>query len=310
MSKLNVVKTYQLFLNTRSADSGTSNNCTFIVNPPISVSHTNNRFQLGIKFVELPYTFNQLNSDWVTLSIIYNGTPKTLTLSVGNYNINDLITELITQIIASGLGLLSTNFSFIYSQPKAKVSFAMVGTGANVMTFNFGSNMVLGSMFGCPSNISFTTTAVVSPNKIDVNPVSSVFIRSNSIKTATAFEAINTLYKTTNIFAKIPINTLPNSIIYFRNDFPCELITNQTIDTINLFLTDNLSNNVLDLSGVNYGLMILIEEIEGMDFQESDRVITRNTLEPMVSERDKILNELIQKKLELTKQLKNKNVSG
>jgi len=256
-----IIKTYQLFLNTRSADQGTSSNCTFVINPPITVSHSNNRFMMGVKMCELPYSFNQLNSDWTTLTINYAGTPKTLTLTVGNYNALQLATELITQIVASGLGLLSTNFNITYDSTRGKFSFQMVSTGANVMTLNFASNVVLGTMFGCPTNISFTTTAVISTNKINVNPVTSVFIRSNSIKTGAAFEAINAPYKTSNIIAKIPVPLLPNSIIYFRNDFSTELITNQSIDTLNLYLTDNLSNNTLDLGGVNYGLMVILEEV-------------------------------------------------
>ena len=72
---------------------------------------------------------------------------------------------------------------------------------------------------------------------------------------------INTTFKASNILAKIPVPLLPNSIIYFRNDFSTELIANQSIDTINLFVTDNLSNNTLDMSGVNYGVMLIVEEV-------------------------------------------------
>lgn len=301
-----IIKTYQLFLNTRSADVGTSSNCTFVINPPIVVSHSNNRFMMGVKMCELPYCFNQLNSDWVTLTINYAGSPRTLTLTTGNYNALQLVTEMITQIVASGLGLLSTNFNIVYDSTRGRYSFQMVGTGSNVMTLNFASNVVLGTMFGCPGNISFTTTAVISPNKINVNPVTSVFIRSNSIKTGAAFEAINAPYKTSNILAKIPVPLLPNSIIYFRNDFSTELITNQSIDTLNLYLTDNLSNNILDLSGVNYGLMIIIEEIISPDMlqQETDKPITANPTESLLTQRDTLLNELMAKKLKLVQQVK------
>jgi hypothetical protein len=303
-----IIKTYQLFLNTRSADQGTSSNCTFVINPPITVSHSNNRFMMGVKMCELPYSFNQLNSEWVNLSIGYTGqADRTITLVQGNYNALQLATELITQIVASGLGLLSTNFNITYDSTRGKFSFQMVGTGANVMTLRFGSNVVLGTMFGCPANIGFTTTAVISANKINVNPVSSVFIRSNSIKTGAAFEAINAPYKTSNILAKIPVPLLPNSIIYFRNDFSTELITNQSIDTLNLYLTDNLSNNTLDLGGVNYGLMIILEEIISPDMlqQDTDKLTAVNPTESLISQRDTLLNELMAKKLKLTSEMKN-----
>ena len=143
---------------------------------------------MGVKMAEIPYSFNQLNSEWVTLTISYNGTPRTITMTQGNYNANQLATEIITQIVASGLGLLSTNFNITYDATRAKYSFQMVGTGANPMVLNFASNNVLGTMFGMPTNLTFTTTAVISTNKINVNPVTAIYIRSNTIKTAATYE--------------------------------------------------------------------------------------------------------------------------
>lgn len=304
---MDIIKSYNLFLNTRSADSGSSSNCTFNITPPITVSNVNNRFMMGVKMAEVPYSFNQLNSDWVTLTISYNGTPKTLTFTQGNYNAPNLAVELITQIVLSGLGLLSTNFNIVYDPTRAKFSFEMVGTGANPMVLNFQNNVVLGTMFGSSTPLTFTTTAVYSPNKINVNPITSIFIRSNSITTSTSYEQVNTPFKVSNILAKIPVPLLPNSIIYFRNDFSTELITNMTISNLNLFVTDNLSNNVLDLSGVNYGLQIVIDEIVNPDLfkQETDKISTANPTESLVSQRDQILNELMAKKMKLSTQLKN-----
>lgn len=300
---MDVIKTYQLYLNTKSADQGSSSNCTFIINPPLVVSHTNNRFLMGVKMAEIPYSFNQLNSEWVILTISYNGTPKTITMTQGNYNSNQLSTEIITQIVASGLGLLSTNFNITYDATRAKYSFQMVGTGANLMVLNFASNSVLGTMFGMPTNLTFTTTAVVSTNKINVNPVTSIFIRSTTIKTSSTYEEINTPFKASNILAKIPVPLLPNSIIYFRNDFSTELISNQTIDTINLFVTDNLSNNTLDMSGVNYGIMLIVEEIILPEGQESDKALAVGANDSLSSQRDILLNELMTKKIRLQSEL-------
>jgi hypothetical protein len=264
---------------------------------------------MGVKMAEIGYSFNQLNSDWVTLTISYNGTPKTLTFTIGNYNAPQLATELITQIVASGLGLLSTNFNIVYDSTRAKFSFQMVGTGSNPMVLNFQNNVVLGTMFGGSTTtpLTFTTTAVYSPNKINVNPITSIFIRSNSITTSTSYEQVNTPFKVSNILAKIPVPLLPNSIIYFRNDFSTELITNMTISNLNLFVSDNLSNNVLDLSGVNYGLQIVIDEIVNPDLfkQPTDKISTANPTESLVSQRDQILNELMAKKMKLATQVKN-----
>ena len=58
---MEIIKSYTLYFNTREANVGTSNNCTFIFTTPIVLTNTNNRFLISTPMIELPYSFSQVN---------------------------------------------------------------------------------------------------------------------------------------------------------------------------------------------------------------------------------------------------------
>ena len=68
-------------------------------------------------------------------------------------------------------------------------------------------------------------------------------------------------FQNSDIVCKIPVNTLPNSIIYTRSDQKA-IISNKEIGELNLYVSDNLSPTFsLDLQGLNYGIYFLFEEV-------------------------------------------------
>ena len=99
---MEVVKSYYLYLNTREANTGTSNNCTWRFTTPIVLTNTNNRFLISTPMVELPYSFSQVNTTNWNLPYTYvdtNGSghsfsSTTMNIPEGNYNINQLQTQL------------------------------------------------------------------------------------------------------------------------------------------------------------------------------------------------------------------------
>jgi hypothetical protein len=57
------------------------------------------------------------------------------------------------------------------------------------------------------------------------------------------------------------------------------------------------------MSGVNYGVMIIVEEIIAAEPQETDKAIAIGPSDSLISQRDTILNELMAKKLRLQGEL-------
>ena len=323
---MEIIKSYTLYFNTREANVGNSNNCTFIFTTPIVLTNTNNRFLISTPMIELPYSFSQVNDTNQNLPYTYvdtNGAghsfaSTTMNIPAGNYNINQLLTQLVTSLIAdigsrAGSPLTTTNFSFIYNAQTGKVSYLMIPSGSfNItITFNFVTSYVLGLMLGFPqaaASISAVTT-ITSPNKVQVNPITSVYIRSETLKFQSNYEAIVQTYQNSDILAKIPITTLPNSIIYYRNDSK-SLITNKFISEFNLYVSDNLSTLYqLNMQGVNYGITIVLDEVQIQTFNSyQDQLTLGKTSVPkqLIEKRDELLSDLIKRKQDLEDVIKSR----
>ena len=323
---MEIVKSYTLYLNTREANYGSSNNCTFIFTTPIVLTNTNNRFLISCPMVELPYSFSQVNTTNYTLPYFYtdsngiNFNSTDMNIPEGNYNINALLAQLITSLIQNiqahgGPVLTTANFTFLYNSQTGSVSLVMSNSYNIYITLKFSQAVVLGIMFGwTPTDIVINTTSTkISPNKVMVNPITSVYIRSDTLKFQSNYEAIVQTYQNSDILAKIPVTTLPNSIIYYRNDIK-NMISNKFLADLNLYVSDNLSVLYqLDMQGVNYGIMITIDEVQMKPtnaFQDILHTGVVVTPKDLIQQRDDILHELIAQKEKLEKEIeeqKNQN---
>ena len=346
-TSLDVIKSYSLYLNTREADYGDSNNCTFIFTTPLVLTNTNNRFRVSTPMVEMPYSFSQVNSNNNVVPFQYTDfapTPRTninlsITIPQGNYNILQLINIFIDLVVAAinanaaitgGANpnvVTKNNFSIIYNQNTGDTSWKIIYTSNFTygwyLQFNFQIAYVIGSMFGWARNdtpIITNTAYVTTPNKVMVNPITSVYIRSESLKfesnyealvrniTAAGYNGVNPInnFQNSDILQKIPITTLPNSIIYYRSDTK-SIITNKELGELNLYVSDNLSPTFnLDLQGLNYGIFVLIEEVQLPQtnaYQDKIEVQPLSLNKGLMEERQKLVDLLVIEKEKLEKDI-------
>jgi len=320
---MEIIKTYSLFFNTRQATYGNANNCTFTFTTPLVLTNTMNRFIISTPMIELPYSFSQVNS---TNNVLYyryvdnNGGGHTINTSVviptGNYNILNLniqiIASLVSSLAANGIALTTNKFTFTYNSNTGLNTLVMSGLAFTAtVTLKFSQSYVLGIMMGFPqSDYSFgTALSVTSPNKVFCNPITAVYLRSETLKFQQNYEAIVDKYTNSDVLAKIPVTTLPNSIIYFRTQDKY-LISNKFIPEINLYLSDNLSTTyTLDMQGLNYGINILIEEVQIKEFNSyKDKLDFGEIQMPkeLVQKRDNLLTDLIKRKQDLEQEIKNR----
>ena len=335
---MEVIKSYNLYLNTREADYGDSNNCTFIFTTPIVLTNTNNRFRVSTPMIEMPYSFSQLNTTNYRLPFFYSDNNvtninPTIQFPEGNFNITQLISTiiglLVTSINANG-GVLCTaaNFSIVYNPVTSEITWQFVNTPTTFrsITFDFNTAFVIGPMFGYPPGSTPVMENVVphtSPNKVMVNPITSIYIRSESLKFESNYEALvrkkpsanhNSSsrignYQNSDILQKIPVVSLPNSIIYFRSDVK-SIITNKELGELNLYVSDNISTTyTLDLQGVNYGINVLIEEVQLLSnnaYKDRIEYLPPAVDKNLLKEREMLLQSLVNDKLRLENELKEK----
>lgn len=323
MSGYEIIKSYTLYLNTREANTGNSDNCTFLFTTPIVLTNTNNRFLISTPMIELPYSFSQVNTTNYNLPYTYTDTnggghffsSTSMNIPEGNYNINALQTQMVTSLLADILlhlptsTLSSANFVFTYNAQTGATTMSMTGLAYTVsITLKFSVSYVLGIMNGYPqADQTFgTASTIVSPNKVMVNPITSVYIRSDSLKFQNNYEAIVQKYQNSDVVAKIPVTTLPNSIIYYRNDAK-SMISNKFIPSLNLYVSDNLSTSyTLDMQGVNYGITIHLDEVQLKPTNAYQDTLGHPVLtvpKSLIQERDKLLEDLLAQREQLEKEI-------
>lgn len=314
-------------MNSREAtyqSSGNSNNITFNINPAITLSNNKNRFLVCCETCELPYSFNQINSVYNTLHYTFNNTvgsdtyDSVLVIPVGNYNVNNLISTFISLLVSDVqlkrplLGFNALFLVIVYNPNTSLISFKVDGLPTVSFTLKFSLNYVLSVCFGFPQiDKTFNTAGLISTNKINVNPVSAVYLRSDTLKFSTSFEAIVSPYQQADVLVKIPVPTLPNTIIHYRGDQK-QMLSNVEISSLNFYWTDNLDVNFnpIDLRGLNYGLYLTFSEVqirpnnEGLDKLTAEGVGVPKSL---VEERDKLLDDLLKTKNKLEKELAEAN---
>lgn len=314
---MEIIKTYSLYLNSRQATLGDSNNCTFILNPALTLTNISNRFIITAEMVEIPYSFNQINNNYNTLYYSFTDGTGTVNSNIvfpeGNYNVNQLITTFISLLITDitiyrpAINLTTSNFNIYYNPSTSKITFSIINKTLSI-TLNFSTNEILGICFGFPKTDQTFSNIIIlnSINKVNVNPITSIYLRSENIKFSTSYEAVVQPYNISDIVAKIPVQTLPNSILYFRGDQK-QMINNLELSSINLYWSDNLSPSYsLDLKGLNYGIYFTISEVQIKNNNSFlDKIDNKGVNVPneLYEEREKILLDLIKEKQKLENEI-------
>jgi hypothetical protein len=250
---------------------------------PIQLQNPNNRLTLRVGSAEIPYVFKLLNStnNVITYSITRGSTfSGTFTVAPGNYSILTLLSEFKAKLFASISALTSWDgsalASFVYNRSTGKVSLSVVGTDSTATTITIGAaSPVFLRCLGFSSAFSFgyTTpsvrTTAESTQNVNVSQNTSVYIRSATLSQSHSYEALNGPNSLTDVIAKVPINSQPQSYLLWTNMVDLENeINNRLVDSINLYLGDAQSPE-LDLGGLDWTCRLTIKEW-GMTGKESD----------------------------------------
>jgi hypothetical protein len=306
-----ILKTYNLFLDTRNRDSGTHSDATFNLVKPLTLSTKGSSyFRIKLISAVIPFSFTQINSSNNIVNITINSVPNTLTIPYGNYNIINLLAEIKKQLLV----LLPTNtFGFTYSNSTNKVSMiVLTGSAVAIEIFDSGKVNSLTLMLGFTSTFNFSNViTATSQQNVNVSPAKSLFIRSATLLQSQNYESIITKNNFSDIIGQVQIYNGSQSFLNFydANNFYSRL-NNVAIDNINLYITDATNDNEIINLMLDSSYCLEIQEI----LQPS--LVNSNGIQPSQEEllRDEVKNvgtEIMKKKSELLNELerkKNKNV--
>jgi hypothetical protein len=214
--------------------------------------------------------------------------PRTVTIRNGNYTISTLITTIqqgiLGDLITNYPAYSNPSFTWTYNRDTLHIQFVLTGTDGIPTTFYFmpssvidgglAFNMGITSLlnFGYnatnvsqPTQIENNVTLVggISQSAINVAPITSVLIRSNTLKQNRSFEFVAVTDDVSDILVRVPVQTVGTTFIQFSNEAKiANRIKNDFIDTINLYLTDNRSYDPISLAGLPWMCVLEILEIE------------------------------------------------
>lgn len=268
---MSVINTYNLFLDSGQRDTsstGTPASFSLFLSKPISKTVKSSMFRVKIIQACIPFSFTEINNSNNLISYSFNGTPYTFTIPVGSYNINSLLL-LIRQYLEASHSIL-LDFTFNSSTNLATLAFSAGNTGTLDIVINTsGANEPVMRQLG------FTNTTVVfsfvfgNPNliatsnqSVNVSPSKNIYIRSNNLLQPNSQEAIVTKCRPSNILGIVPINVSFGNYINFYNTQTFGVdIGNETIDLIDVYLSDSNNSDVIVGLLLNWTITIQIEEV-------------------------------------------------
>lgn len=269
------VNRFHIYTSSAKKQQGTIEDYSFTLRRPMLLTNPHHYFKLIVKECTIPYTFQQVSNHFNSFkySITRGATTYTdriFTIPNGNYTILSLITALITAWntdINSIFPGYVPGFLFTYDRNTMFVSFTFTTDATNTSFTIQPLQDQISTMLGVVNNTTFNNvgsaiTIGISTQPVNVNPITSIYVRSASLKqNYRSTENIVDSDDISDILCQIPILNQPTSWIQYLNDLQIEnQLINDTINTINLYLTDNRSYS-LDLRGIDWSCLITILEI-------------------------------------------------
>lgn len=201
--------------------------------------------QVSIANAQIPYSFYNINVYNNVLAIDYNGTPYTLTLTRGNYNATNLITELTTQFLNNGITVIIT-ISSITGTIQITVS------SGTLQILSSGSTIykVLGLEIGTNYTAPFTAL-------YPLNLLGTLRLRICSYELVT-YNLDSSNMTSLNCLASIPIEASTFGIILYDNITNIKTrLNNPQLDGFDILILDDDSNPV-NFNNVPWCISVLI----------------------------------------------------
>jgi len=298
------INRYHLYLSSSKRQAGSIEDYNIALKRPIILKNPHHYFKVIVKQATIPYTFQQINNNYnkFNYSLLRNGfqhPQRQVSLDNGNYTITSLLKQLslkLTEDISSYVVGYVPEFNFTYDRNSMFCTFSLKNDNLSSNTITiFPLTDQINTMVGIVNQCSFgntgsTTFNCLSTQPVNVSPITSIFIRSDTLKQSSlSTENIVNRDDQSDILLQIPILNQPTSWIQYENELNIEnQVVNSIINDVNLYLSDNRTYS-LDLRGIDWSCVMTVIEYEGieeMHFKEN-----RNVFKNGIQGINDILNE-------------------
>jgi len=207
---------------------------------------------------QIPVSFYIIDETNNILNYTDNSVNKTIELTEGNYNGNQMVTALNTGFTVNGSPVTS------FLAPQSGILYFFI-TGGNSITLL--STSTAKKILGFDVNIT-STTLIKLPYQLNLLGKKKLFINSNNLRNS-AFTSKN--LASTQTIAVIPVDQPPYSMINFSStvDIQKIILNNRVLDMIDIEITDE-STNFVNFRNIDWSitlcLTVEIDDIMKIDY--------------------------------------------
>jgi hypothetical protein len=242
---MDIHESIQIYLNSSNCDkiltSGYTTDILFNI-PTIDVAD-GMQFYISVQNALIPYSFYNVNSSNNILNYYLNFTDYSVIIPIGNYNINQLISELMSSM---------QDMTIKYNNIQNTLTF----THATDEFLIFSTSTCLG-LIGLTTTARSTSKSLTSTICINVNPIKCINIVSN----LTTYSINKAFPNNASILCCVPVKTSPYSLIEYvnQNNFKTNLYMNQ-LSELRIKLTDDYGN-LINLNGCHFSLTVQLDVV-------------------------------------------------
>jgi hypothetical protein len=255
------MNTSSKIIHIRSSDrqnkEGSSSDIFFSLKETLS-SHSDNEFiTLSVQNAQIPISFYNISNLYNYLDIRENDVTFSIQIQSGNYNIYQFINALTSLLNNNSPNLLT--YTLTYSTIRNKITIKHNDSDiTTTLLFQSGSNAYrdIGPLLGCVDDFNVYNYDLELPNTVNMMPTNSLYIRT-SLSSKNAIATRVNGY--TDILSKIPINSPPNTVLFYQNITFYKINTNiSQLSYINIRLTDE-DNDLIDLNGQEWSCSLQVD---------------------------------------------------
>jgi hypothetical protein len=206
---------------------------------------------------QIPVSFYIIDETNNVLYYSDGSTTKTLTLTIGNYNGNQMVTALnvgFTSNFTPITTILNSNTGLLY--------FTITGG----TTYTFLSTSTIKSILGFDVNIS-GSSLIIMPYQLNLLGKKNIFINSNNLRNS-AFTSKS--LSSTQTIATVPVDQPPYNMINYVAviDMQKIVLSNRVLDMIDIEITDE-NNSYINFRNIDWSITLCLSA-EKDDIVKSD----------------------------------------
>jgi len=205
--------------------------------------------QISVQNAQIPISFYNVNVYNNILILSYNSITYTFTLTRGNYNSTNLITEITAEFALQGI----TDITIVTSS----ITGVMTFTRALSLNFSILSTGTINVVLGFVENTTYTSVAGILTAPFPLNLLGLLKLKLASFEIQTAnFDS--SVQSNLNILATIPIESGSFGLILYDNISNTQaIINNPTLDGFDLQIYGD-DDNLVNFNGIGWNISLLL----------------------------------------------------